>query len=356
LPITDPVYQRGLKFLLKTQHDDGTWHVATRLYKPAPLSPPMFSSGFPHGKDQFVSLFGTTWAVTSILHALPSLVEENVRYDFRELAPDVKDEWVRVALNGNAEELKKLLDGGMDPNSKTPSGTTALMLAARDSAKVKLLLERGADAKARAKSGFDALLVASRFHGSGDVIRQLLKSGATANPGKDVQVQFNASPIYFASATGDLDIVGTLLDAGAKPNQRMNMLGKIGGSPLQYVVSNGDAAMVELLLKRGGDPNEIDPDDKISLLGWAAITNNAAVIDVLLARGAKVDHKDDYGMTPLLFAASIDYGDTEVIEKLLAAGANVKAKTNGGKTALDLAKGYSHGAIAERLAKVSTPK
>lgn len=354
LPTRDPVYQRGLKFLLKTQKEDGTWHIATRLHKPAPISPPFASTGFPYGKDQFISLFGTTWAVTAILHALPALMQDNVPYKYRELAPDANYEWVQVALNGTAADLKKLLDAGLDPNSKTPAGTTALMMAVRDPAKVKLLLERGADAKARAKSGFDALMVASRFHGSAETVKTLLKAGAKPNPEPGVQVMFDASPIFFAAASGDKDVAAALLDAGAKLNQRMKMLGKIGTSPLQYAVTTGDAAMVELLLKRGGNANESDPDDQISLVGWAAITNSVDVLDVLLARGAKVDHKDSYGMTPLLFAASIDYGDTVVIEKLLAGGANDKATTNGGKTASDLAKGYKHNAIAERLAKKSS--
>jgi ankyrin repeat protein len=225
------------------------------------------------------------------------------------------------------------------------------MFALRDPAKVKLLLERGADAKARAKSGWDALLIASRFHGSLEVVQMLLKAGAIAAPGKDVPVQFDASPVFFAAASGDIDVARALLDAKAKPNERMKLLGKFGSSPIQYAVTTGDAVMVEFLLQRGGDANEADTDDQISMLSWAAITNHPTVIDVLLKRGAKIDHKDGYGMTPLLYAASIDYGDTEVLEKLLAAGASVKATTNAGKTALDLARGYKHAAIAERLAK-----
>ena len=63
---------------------------------------------------------------------------------------------------------------------------------------------------------------------------------------------------------------------------------------------------------------------------------------MLLARGAQVDHVDKHGMTPLLYAASIDFGDTAVMEKLIAAGADLKAKDKQGLTALDLAKKYNH--------------
>jgi len=63
-----------------------------------------------------------------------------------------------------------------------------------------------------------------------------------------------------------------------------------------------------------------------------------------------VNHLDNFGMTPLLYAASIDFGDTAVMEKLIAAGADVSAKNKGGLTALDLAKNYRHQAMANLLA------
>jgi hypothetical protein len=67
LPTTDPAYQRGLKFLLATQQDDGSWHVKSRS-KPFQL---YFESGFPHGKDQFISLAASSWATTALVLALP---------------------------------------------------------------------------------------------------------------------------------------------------------------------------------------------------------------------------------------------------------------------------------------------
>ena len=56
------VYQRGLRYLLKTQRDDGTWHVVSRG-KPFQK---YFESGFPHGKDQFISSAATGWAATAL--------------------------------------------------------------------------------------------------------------------------------------------------------------------------------------------------------------------------------------------------------------------------------------------------
>ena len=64
----DAVYQRGLKYLLATQLEDGSWHVRSRS-KPFQT---YFESGFPHGKDQFISLAGSSWATTALALALPA--------------------------------------------------------------------------------------------------------------------------------------------------------------------------------------------------------------------------------------------------------------------------------------------
>jgi hypothetical protein len=58
----DPVYLRGVEFLLKTQLADGTWHVRTRS-KPVQG---YFETGFPHGPDQFISSAATGWAAAAL--------------------------------------------------------------------------------------------------------------------------------------------------------------------------------------------------------------------------------------------------------------------------------------------------
>ena len=62
LPVTDPVYKRGVDFLLKTQHADGSWFVKTRAIR----IQPHFESGFPYGFDQFISAAATNWATRAL--------------------------------------------------------------------------------------------------------------------------------------------------------------------------------------------------------------------------------------------------------------------------------------------------
>jgi hypothetical protein len=66
-PATDPTWQRGLRFLLERQEDNGTWHVARRAF---PFQPTM-DSGFPHHRDSWISAAATSWAVLALTRALP---------------------------------------------------------------------------------------------------------------------------------------------------------------------------------------------------------------------------------------------------------------------------------------------
>jgi hypothetical protein len=66
---SDVAYQRGAGFLLRTQFNDGSWLVRSRAF---PLQQ-IRDSGFPHGKDQWISASGTGWAALAL--SLPSPVK-----------------------------------------------------------------------------------------------------------------------------------------------------------------------------------------------------------------------------------------------------------------------------------------
>lgn len=70
MPAGSPVYQAGVDYLLRTRADDGTWHVKTR----AIWLQPYFESGFPYGKDQFISAAGTAWAAMALAATQPPLL------------------------------------------------------------------------------------------------------------------------------------------------------------------------------------------------------------------------------------------------------------------------------------------
>ena len=62
---SDPVYRRGVDFILRTQQEDGTWHVVSRSFG----FQPYFQSGFPYEQDQWISQAGTAMAVIGLSFA-----------------------------------------------------------------------------------------------------------------------------------------------------------------------------------------------------------------------------------------------------------------------------------------------
>jgi len=68
LSVSDAAYERGVRFLLKTQQEDGSWYVKSR----AMAFQPYFDAGFPHGFDQWISAAGTNWATMALSLASPA--------------------------------------------------------------------------------------------------------------------------------------------------------------------------------------------------------------------------------------------------------------------------------------------
>jgi ankyrin repeat protein len=66
LSAKDEAYQSGVKYLLETQWQDGSWYVRSR----SPKFQPYFQSGFPYNHDQWISSTATAWAVMALAPAV----------------------------------------------------------------------------------------------------------------------------------------------------------------------------------------------------------------------------------------------------------------------------------------------
>ena len=66
MKVDDAVYQRGVKYLLETQKEDGSWHVRSRS-KPFQT---YYESGYPHKNDQFISMAAGSWATLALLFTI----------------------------------------------------------------------------------------------------------------------------------------------------------------------------------------------------------------------------------------------------------------------------------------------
>ena len=328
---SDSTWQKGLKFLVSTQARDGTWRVRTRMISPATVSPEYFTTGFPYGKDEFLSYAGSSWAVMALMSGLPESPRGNVQGP---PLPGTDVPWARAALFGRASDLKALLDTGLDPESKTERGTTVLMMAAPDAEKVRLLLARGADAKGRGAAGTDALTIAAAHYGTSASVRLLLDAGADSNPTE----RGRHSAMQYAAMSGDIESVRLLLARGAEAS----------AEALSESVTFGHPDVVQALVDAGANVR-LTESSGINLLHWATITNRATVIPVLVKAGVPLNATDDFGYTPLMYAATVDEGDTDTLRALLAAGADRGIRNDEGRTPLQQARRYKHAELVDAL-------
>jgi ankyrin repeat protein len=165
------------------------------------------------------------------------------------------------------------------------------------------LVTRGTDPNLVNAQG-DTLLIAALRDGSGSVVEALLVA-----PGLKAD-QANAigeTPLMIAALRGDGGAARRLLDLGAQLNRP-------GWTPLHYAANGGQVDLVELFI----------------------------------ARGAKVDARSRGDVTPLMVAARENH--TEVVAVLLKAGADRQARSDRGLRAADFATEGGHDRLAARLA------
>ena len=103
----------------------------------------------------------------------------------------------------------------------------------------------------------------------------------------------------------------------------------------------------------GADVNAKEVGDKWTPLHNAAWGGHKEIAELLIAKGADMNAKDDEGMTPLHPAAAA--GHREIAELLIAKGVDVNAKVASGSkqglTALDAANETDQTEIADLLRK-----
>lgn len=176
-----------------------------------------------------------------------------------------------AARLNRAEALSKLLQQGVDPNTKNSNGNTLLMMAAQEESvdTLKVLIAAKADLAARDKVGDSALMKA--------IIREndTTREGAVA---KGLAVKRNGA-------------VEALLSAGAPVNYSS------GWTPVLYAAYVGNDALLERLISMGGDVQKAAAPNGSSALMLAAANGHTEVVKRLLKMGVNVNVKNDTGLT-----------------------------------------------------------
>jgi ankyrin repeat protein len=269
--------------------------------------------------------------------------------------PNTRDELGTTALMHAAayaplEAMRILLASGADVNAVSNAGFTPLIWSIHDTAKLRLLISKGADVNIRAKDGNTALILA-RQDGVSDAIPILQKAGAREEDGMDrlsrhalsmghdlvlQNLGVGIQPMHLITqapsplvlsvfvAGGAVEPLRSMLDAGA-PIEGPIRFGTLSLPPLSFAASQGNVAQVRELLNRGADPNTAGSRGLTPLMVAASADKQSPeIVHSLLAKGAKIDVRDESGWTALDWA--LLQGETEVAQVIRAAGARTTAQ------------------------------
>ena len=183
----------------------------------------------------------------------------------------VYEDFFQAVNRDDGNTVTRLVQRGFDPNSRSPEGQTALHLALRDQ--------------------------------SPQVVQALWSI-----PALDIDAD-NASgetPLMLAALRGELEWARRLLERGAKVHRN-------GWSPLHYAATGDEPKIVALLLDRGAPINARSPNGSTPLM-MAARYGAEGSVDLLLARGADKQLRNDLDLDARAFAklASREYLDARL--------------------------------------------
>ena len=122
-----------------------------------------------------------------------------------------------------------------------------------------------------------------------------------------------------------------------------------GMTALHWAAMKNDLALTEALLAAGADVKATTRVEALTPLLVASNNGNAPVIAALLKAGANANTPNDLGSTPLMLASGS--GSVDAVKALLNAGAGVNAKdAKMGQTAVMFAAGLNRDAVIRILA------
>ena len=116
----------------------------------------------------------------------------------------------------------------------------------------------------------------------------------------------------------------------------------------------GNAIAIEAALNEGADIEALNGGmSHLSPLGRAIIAESYDAVEVLLRRGANIEHRALHGDTPLCFALAMK--NIALVEKLLDAGASTLVRGFRGRTPLTLAQELGNTALVQRIMQQGMP-
>ena len=324
--------------------------------------------------------------------------ESNTEKAVVESTPELNDDLLNAAINGNLELVKELMDKGADVNAVDKDGVTSLHWVTYNGWAdiVKVLIDNGADVNAENDNGVTPLLIAEneKFADIAEILKAAGAKGGTVESIPE-SVEEEIEPVLTLdlfllqeAADGNLENVKALIKDGID----VDMVNDIGETALHKAAGGGHTEIVKVLIAAGADINKKTLYD-LTALSIAINAGNTDIAEILKAAGAKggtvesipesveeeiepvltldlfllqeaadgnlenvkalikdgidVDMVNDIGETALHKAAG--GGHTEIVKVLIAAGADINKKTLYDLTALSIAINAGNTDIAEIL-------
>jgi len=212
-------------------------------------------------------------------------------------------------------------------------------------AAMEMLSKKTVDVNAALADGTTPLMLAVH-NVDPELAKALLKKGAKA----DVIGKYGASPLSEAVSLGNVEMVKMLLDAGADPDSP----NPDGRTMLMIAAHVGVPEVARLLIEHGADVNAVEASRGQTPLMFAAGLKRSQMVDMLIAKGAKVDvraeandwasqitsepraqYRQSGGLTPLLYA--VREGCYKCAVSLVKAGADINLPSPDGVTPLIMA-------------------
>jgi ankyrin repeat protein len=206
---------------------------------------------------------------------------------------------------------------------------------------IKRLLETGIDINQKAIKDFTPLMIAC-LKDSYEIVKLLLIKGA--NP--DAQNIYGSTCLHYMVDTGKKQISELLISHGAD----VNITDKNGRTPLFY---SKNIQMVNLLYDKGSEL------DKIDEFGWTYLIycinkNFREGIEFCLNQGVNINHKDNFSKTPMIYAVQND--DYQTFKQLVDKGADTEIRDQYDKSVWDYFQIFDEDRMEEYLRKFQRAK
>ena len=246
---------------------------------------------------------------------------------------NAQDALYHAAKKGAINVLKELINApGAQVNAKDTKGRRLLHYA-KDDASAQLLLANNATVDIKDKHGNTPLYEVLQRAARANDVTALQTFSSVGNAVEEKEGQ----PLWAAYAKAALELIEEKVDINKKYYEGKTLLHRAGNT-----------AKVWALIAKGAKVNAKDNYSRTPL-HWAAWNGHTAVATLLIDNKAVINAKDKWGSTPLHLAAS--NGHTAVATLLIDNKAVINAKDKWGSTPLHLAASNGHTAVATLLRK-----